>query len=288
MADKALLRLRRVTDLFETGRELVLADNDAEPVLVWISKLNTFERGDTQRDASAARARRVAGLTDDSDEIRAIVVQLRAKPRDQKVEFIVAPQVTQAFFAAQDDVRADPEWKANLELLERHDALEAGGSPPSDDERDAIAKIRADYEAAVEAALEVRKKDLVAELEGIPEEELDAKYLDVARQNLGSNAFFEEYNRSELYFALRDCDGRRRKNGAGYDHATCTHQRLLPSKAALSSLPEELLERFKQVLADMTMTPGEAGNSDAPASSSESSGQASSAEDSPPSTPTET
>jgi hypothetical protein len=287
MADKALLRLHRVTELFETGREMIISDRDAEPVLVWIAKLNTFQRGDAQRDASAVRARRVAGLSDDSDEMRAIKVRLATMTQDQKLEFILAPKESQAYLSGHEDVRADPEWKDRIQLMERSESLITGGNPPTDKETEALITIQQDYAAAVEAAAAERMKEFRHDFEGVKAAELDEQYLDVARSNLGSNAFFEEFQRCELFYALRDCEAKRKKGG-DYDHTSCTHQRLLPSKAAINDLPEDFIERIKNVISDNAITPGEAGNSDAPANSSESSGQQNSAEASPSSTQTET
>jgi hypothetical protein len=284
MPDKAMLRLHRITELFDNGRELVLSDRDTEPVLVWVAKLNTFQRGDAQRDAAAVRARRMAGLSDTSDEMRAIAVRLATMSRDQKVEFILGPKESQAYLSAHDDVRADPEWKDRILLLERQETIAADGNEPSTAEVEAIAKVQQEYGEAVDAAAKERMKDFAAELDGVNGQELDDQYLDVARSNLGSNAFFEEFQRCELFYALRDCEAKRRKAG-GFDHSSCTHQRLLPSKAAISELPEDLIDRIKNVISDIALTPGEAGNSDAPASSSESSEQPNNAEDSSASTP---
>ncbi len=284
MPDKALLRLHRVTELFETGREMLISDRDTEPVLVWVAKLNTFQRGDAQRDAAAVRARRVAGLSDDSDEMRAITVRLATMTNEQKIEFILAPKESQAYLSAHDDVRADPDWKDRLQLLERSDSIAAGGNPPSPKEHEEILKIQQEYGEAVEAAAAQRMDDFRHEYDGVKAAELDEQYLDVARSNLGSNAFFEEFQRCELFYALRDCEAKRKKDG-GYDHTPCTHQRLLPSKAAINELPEDFIERVKNIINENAITPGEVGNSDAPANSSESSGPQNSAEDSAPSTP---
>ncbi len=288
MPDKAHLRLHRVTELFENGRVMVIADQAGQdPVLVWIAKLNTFQRGDAQRDASAVRARRVAGLTDDSDEMRAIKVRLATMTRDQKVEFILSPKESQAYLSAHDDIRADPEWKDRIQLMERAESIAADGNPPTSTEAEELARIQQEYADAVEAAAAQRMEDAKHEYEGVKGEELDSEYLDVARANLGSNAFFEEFQRCEIFYALRDCEAKRKKDGT-YDHTSCTHQRLLPSKAAINDLPEDFIDRVKNIMADTAMTPVEAGNSDAPANSSESSGPQSNAEDSTPSTPTAT
>lgn len=288
MADKALLRLRRVTDLFSNGRELVLAaDADDGPVLIWLEKLNTFQRGECHRDAEAAQARRIAGLSDDSDEMRAAAAQLAHATPSEMVEFILAPQAGTFYLRAQDDVRAEEGWKEKLTLLERDAALETGGSPATKEEREAITGIQLDYIAAIEAAQKVRYDDAAKDLEQVPEEELRAKYYEVARNNMAEHAYWNEFRRTELYLSVRDCTATRLTQD-GYDHAACTHLRLLPTKAAVNDIPQELLDRIRNGLSEVNMTPAEAGNSAAPQTSSESAEPQSNAEDSTPSTPTET
>lgn len=284
MPDRAVERLHRVTDLFSSGRELVLGQADGEPILVWIAKLNTFQRADAQRDAGAARARRIAGLIEDSDEMQALRVQLAGKTREEKIEFILQPKDNQAFLLANDDIRAEPDWRERIEMLERAETLDSDGNPPTDNERDALAAARREFFDAVSAAHKKRMDDFREDYRGVDEADLDTEYLETARSNLGSNAFFEEYRRSEIYYAARDCTAKSLPNGR-WDHTACTHLRLLPNKAAVNDLPEELIERIRTAIEALTMAPSDAGNSDAPESSSASSEPPSNAEDSQPSTP---
>jgi hypothetical protein len=284
MTDRATTRLRRVTDLFVTGQALVLQDDpDTDPVLVWVNKPNAFQRAECQKDGAAAQARRVAALHEDSDEVQAALSRLETLDRDQIIEYVVSQQANALFLAAVDDVRADEKWADRLPLIDRSASLAEEGSPATPDEQAAIDQANVDYYAAVQEAQTIRLDDAKAEWADTPEEDLRKEWLETFRRRLGMGAFMEEYDKTELYYAARDCVGVRA--GSDYTHTACTHQRLLPGRAAVNDLPEDLANRIRQVLTDLSMTPQDAGNSAAPVTSSAPSEQPSSAADSEASTP---
>jgi len=287
MPDKAALRLRRVTDLFTSGRELVIGEDDqGEPVLIWLAKLNTFQRGECHRDGEAAQARRVAALGEDSDEIRAANTQFEVASDEEIFDFILANQGGSFYLKAQDDVRAEEGWREKITLLERDASLEEGGSPATDEEREAITKVQLEYLDAIEAARQRRWDDAKKDLADLDRDELHRRYLDTARSNMAEAAFWQEFRRTELYLSVRDCTATRSSDG--YDHSSCTHARLLVSRAGVNDIPQELLDRIRQGLSDLNATPTEAGNSAAPQTSSGSVEQPSSAEGSAPSSQPET
>lgn len=286
MPDKLHARFHRVTDLFVTGRELILQDGP-EPVLLWINKLNSFQRGDAQRDGAAVQARRMAALDDDSDEIAAALTRLHSLEGHEVIAFLVNQHDDEDFLLAIDDVRADESWNDRLAIIDRATALEAEGSPPDEAEREAVLKVNQEYLAAVDEHRLRRVEDRKDAFADVPIEELRKQWLDAFRRRLGMSVFMQEYEKTQVFFATRDCEAKDRGNGT-FDHTACTHARLLPSRAAVAEMPEELFDRIRNVLTDMTIPPATAGNSAAPRTSSAPSEPPSSAEDSPPSTPTET
>jgi len=292
MPDKAALRLRRVTDLFTSGRELLLsgADDDGQPILVWLAKLNTFQRGECHRDGEAAQARRVAALGEDSDEIRAAITQFEVAPDEEIFDFLLISQGGAFYIKAQEDVRAEEGWRDKIALLERDAALEEGGSPASTEEREAITKVQVEYLEAIEAARQTRYDDAKKDLADLDRDELRRRYLDTVRANMAENVYWAEYRRTEVYLSVRDCSATTStaSGESGYDHSACTHLKLLASRAGVNDIPQELLDRIRQGLGDLNATPTEAGNSAAPQTSSGSVEQQSNAEDSAASSPTET
>ena len=99
-------------------------------------------------------------------------------------------------------------------------------------------------------------------------------------------AFSTEYTVTEIFYALRDCQAT--ESGNGWNHERCTHARLCQSREEVHDLPDELVSMVNRALADMAMSAEDAGNSDAPTTSSESSGPQKQQEDSTPSTDNQT
>ena len=97
----------------------------------------------------------------------------------------------------------------------------------------------------------------------------------------------EERRVTELYYAIRVCEASR--DGMAYDHTRCDHrQRALDSRDQVRSLPEQVLVKVIEALDQLNVPQREAGNSDAPVSSSASSEQPNVPEASTPSTQEET
>ena len=87
----------------------------------------------------------------------------------------------------------------------------------------------------------------------------------------------EERRITEIFIAARQCDAKR--DGEGWSHKSCDHtQPLLQQRAQVKKLPPVVVQRLVDTLDAMTASQREAGNSDAPASSSESSEPSSASE----------
>lgn len=288
VADKSPLeRLHRVTELFVSGKEIVLSqDGPSGPILVWVNKLNAFQRSDAQRDGGAGQSRRIAALGDDSEDIALLRKRLADYTEERLVDSILGPRQSEFYLAGRDDVHADPAWTDRLVLIERGTELAEDGSHETEEETTALAAIQGAYMSAVTEASAARREQAREEFAGKSREELETNYLDAYRRMLGFEAFQDEYSRTEVWYALRDCSAKAGPNG--WDHTKCTHQRLLPNRGAVIDLPDDLIEQVTTMLNDLNMPPATAGNSDAPQTSSGSSEQPSTAGDSTASTPTET
>ena len=283
MAEIGPNRLHRVTELFVTGRELLLGQGPDGPVLVWVNKLNAFQRNDAQRDGAAGQSRRALGLGEDSENIKLLRARIPTYTSESLIGAVLAPRASEFYLAGRDDVHADEAWTERLVLIERGDALAADGSHQTQEEAAQLAELNLAYLGAVEEASEVRRADAAKDLEGEERGALEALYVEAYKRMLTFEAFQDEYNRTEIFYALRDCQGV--ATPEGHDHTRCTHQRLLPSRAGVAELPEELLERVQNTINLLNMPPASAGNSVAPPTSSGSSEPPNSAGDSPPSTP---
>lgn len=284
-----LSRIKRVTDLFEEGREVVLSDDLDDPVLVWVNKINPFEMEEARKDGSVGRARALMRLTDpDSPESLMFEQASQSRSDENLVEALVYSHQNEDYVRALDDIKADEDWKERLEILERADQqmLDAG-TAPDDDEQARLSELNQAYMVRIRELTDEYQQERKSDFSGMSTEELQEAYRKAYQDQAGSAGFLNEYRTTELYYALRDCQAK--PGDSGWDHSTCSHRtRLCDSRAEVRELPEGLIVKVREAITLLNMTPRDAGNSDAPASSSASSEQPSAPEASTPSTPTET
>jgi hypothetical protein len=272
--------IKRVTDLFVEGREVVIQDSETDPVLLWVNKLNSFEREEAQRDGQAARSRVILAVKESgSPEWLQHEAQLASLSDDDLRSQIVATQENDIFLAAHDSMRQDKEWA---------DRMEAMGRIPSDapaEELEAVTKLNAEYATELSNRMELRRESALAELRGLDTGSLREKYSESWLSTRSFTAFQREFAKTQLYFAVRDCNAR--KVSSAWDHSPCDgHQvRLLSSPTDVRSLPDGLLERLMTVAREVQIATNDARFSDALPSSSGSSAQPSEPEASTPSIP---
>lgn len=286
-----LTRIKRVTDLFEEGREVVLDDSDMDdPVLVWVNKINPFEQEECRKDGSVGRARAMLRLQDpESAEAILFNDALQGRNKENLAQALAYTHQNEDYVGALDDIKADEAWKDKLELLERGDEqLRDAGAALDDEEQSRLAALNQEYMAAINDLVEKRQEDRKAEYLAMTEDEVREAYMESYQAQAGSNGFLNEYRTTEMYYALRDCSATPDEK-LGWDHSKCSHRvRLCDSRAEIRELPEGLITKVREAITLLNMNPRDAGNSDAPASSSASSERASVQEESTPSTPTET
>lgn len=287
-------RLRRVTDLFIEGTELYLGmDSGGAPVLIWSNKLNSFEVEEAQRDGQAARGLRMAELSgDESDELRAIKATIKGWSDQKLAEQLVEMQAEDIYLQVINDLEADPEWRERLQLVRRGSALlDDRGVPADDDRRAELDKAQQAYLEALSKGQQEEQRKRLGDVAGNSRSDNESDYIDSWRQRMSVDAFVKERRMTEIWFSLRDCHGTvkaRQEDGTlQFDHENCDHaKRLLENREDVRTLPEGVIQRAVDALDGITVPAREAGNSDAPASSSASSERPSAeVEDSTPSIP---
>lgn len=277
-------KLRRVTDLFDRGAVVVLGEAGDGPVLVWVSKLNAFERGEAQRDGAAGRARRMLVLGEDHEQTRLVRVSAAARTNEELAGQLAEAGFDELYVAAMDDVRADPAWAQRLVVLDRSESLlDDAGADDADEARAEVAKLNREFFDRVDELAGKAREESLRELAGLDHAELVDRFVGVWRDRMGGDDFGREFSTTELFYSLRDCVATAVEHG--WDHAGCTHPRLLGSRAQVRDLPEDLVVVVREAMSGMLMSPRDAGNSAAPATSSGSSGQLNVEAASTPSTP---
>lgn len=285
-----LSKVQRVTALFEEGREVVLQEDGPDgPVLVWVSKLNPFEQEEARKDGSTGRAMAVMRLDDPSSPEMAVFGQaLEGREAPAIVDALVYAKQNEDYVQALDDLKAMEDWQDKLLVLERGDELlDDAGAEVSDEQRSELAELNQQYMRKVDELTKGHQDARREVFEGMDDEGLRAAYREEFRRTTGSQGFLSEYKISELYYALRDCSATTKYENGRWDHGGCgSHlEKLLSGRADVRTLPEGLLVVVRDAMQALAMTPQDAGNSDAPASSSASSERLDAVEESSPSIP---
>lgn len=277
-----LEEFKRVTDLFVEGEEIVL--DESKPTLVWVNKLNSFEREEAQRDGQAARARVITALRDlESNEYAIFEANLGSMNDDSIREAMVNAKSNDHFIAAVESMRSDPEWKDRLEGRTRVT------DDMSDEEKAAVDKLNADYADELSRRVEGRRTGYLMELQNTMQSaQLKEAYREQWLQDRSFSAYQREYIKTQLYFSVRVCKAI--KAGDQWDHSGCDshRKRALDDRTEVPLLPDKLLSLLSEASNRVQVGGRDARFSGALASSSGSSAQPSEPEASTVSTPVET
>lgn len=277
-------KYKRTTDLYVQGRELELRDGN----VVFVQALNPLERQEALGDAVAARARIILALEEiDSDEMRKVRGAFFQDGRAASIDAMLSNQTGEMLARISSQVRDQPEWREKMKIVDRNAELKA--RDPEDVERQALQKIESEWFAEVNERFDVERDSRRVQYEAMGDEELIAELKELWAKNRGDTAAENEMKVSELWFALRCCDGTKNEDGV-WDHSACdNHQlRLYETKDEVARLPEPLMDEYLTAMSLLNLTVREAKNSARLQSSSGSSLQPDVAEESTPSTPEET
>lgn len=259
--DPSLMRLKRVSDLFVEGRELVLQDDPL--VMVWVHKLNSFEDEDARQDGLSFRSIRLLNIEktgDDHPAVAPLMLEFEAADHEGRAEMLANLYSQDDLVGAMDDVDSEERWQDRSEMLRRSDALE---TVTTDDEKQNLLDEMKEYFEAIQEELKKRTKTRQNEFRGYPEPELRDEFRKKAAEAVTLNDFIAERDITTIFYALRDCEA----TSMG-DHAGCSHKRLLEDREQVRDLPEGLLSKVKEALGSIEVNVREAGNSDAPQPSS--------------------
>jgi len=271
--------LQRIQRLFQRGEVLRLGDD----VVVWVGKLNAFEKDEALKDARHARALRMVAFDRDEDQQVQVQVVLNESTDRDLQESLLQRKAGELLVRADDEVRADEKWKERLEILDRAPVADDGRT--SEQEQKVLLDLVVEYEKAVSVLHQRFMRDELQDLKKQSRDELEKAYLVAWREMLGNTAFYEAKRQSELWYSLHECTVSFDEDGDPLMETLVVGERLCEGREEVNTLPDEVVVKALRVL-DGEMTPREAGNSDAPSASSGSSEQRSAAEESVPSTPT--
>lgn len=299
-----LAKLRRIQDLFVEGKIIVLIDKAGDKTPLWVAKPSGFEKDEASKDGRNARAKRALLYDRDPDEQATVDNKLTELTTAEVIEALVSSEGNTFYVKALDSIRADKAWQERIEALDRGDALLADQPQNSEDED---VRSRLDAERALMRELHVEYTDEIQrltdsyaqakrdELGELDIEKLHHAYRAAWREMAATQSFLEERRITELFFAVRDCEATEdvdvpEDDKGRWNHSQCNSHlaTLAEHRHQVHEFPDVLVAMARDALIDLQMTPQEAGNSDAPASSSASSEQHDEGEGSTASTPSGT
>lgn len=283
-------QMQRISALFVEGKECYLGDDDSgKPVVIWVNKLNSFEREDAQRDGIVARAARLVELGPDSPETQSVRVEMSFWDDDRLREAIVDAEDNEIYIEALNDLSVDPEFRELEEYVRSAPSVYADSSIADNDPRFKVLEEKSgEYSRRLtEARTRVRQDHLDA-LSSHERKQLEDKYLDQWRTARAFNEYAAGKRTTELFLALRVCQatlaGTSLIGEQSWDHSACDHtQRFCSERASIRKFPDPIMVKIGTIYNELQVDPRDAGNSDAPASSSDSSEPSSAPE--APSTP---
>lgn len=276
--------VRRVTDLFVEGKEVVLrGPEDPEgPVVLWVNKLNPFERQEAIRDGQAARSRLILALKEvGSDEQVIFDADLARMSRAAIQDALLGLRAQDFLLGAVRDLRADPEWRERLLIVDRGGQdLPEEGTP----EREYQDKVHQEYVEEVRSRATKARDEAESDLRALTDEQVAEKYRDEYLSLKGGEALEREFAKTQLYFAVRRCSATH-DNGR-WQHTDCDHtQRWLTDRSQVKSLPGGLIDLLNQAIRDLTLDHSDARFSAGQTTSSAPSRLPETVEESAPSTP---
>lgn len=285
-----VVALSTMQDLFREGDVASVEAPDGSMVTVWVNKLSSFEKDDADRFARAARARRVLAWDASEDEQAIFELETGSYSDADIVDALAKQQEGRFYFEALNEVRADEAWKERLEYLGHAEVLESGGPDASAEDQELLNKTSQEYLEAVNALQAQKVKEYGEDIAGDGRVKLMQEYRKAWRDAAGMSSFYDERRIAEIYFSARVCTAVNKGDGV-WDHKVgkCNHVvRLLSNRAEVRDLPDVVLGAIVDSIQRLSITPEQAGNSDAPTASSASPEPQNAVEDSTPSGPTET
>ena len=276
-------RLKRLTDLFADGRAVPLPDGS----YLWVQVLNAFERDECLSDAQVARARLVLALKAKGDERMKVEARLLEHGADALIDELASVKLDMRVTDIFGELQSDPEWKERLNIIMRNDPEQAA-RPQTPEEEALVEKINDEVMAEFRKRQDDERDYQRRHFSRMSRDELIDSYVDAWLDRRGSELATAEYALTEMWFATRFCDATGELDAL--DHSACEghRDRVFETKADARSAPDRLQAAIQEALRALAMEGTDPKDSGSATSSSDSSHQPSAAEESTPSTSTET
>lgn len=264
-----MVKRRRLSDLYVTGKPASIGADTGEPVEVWLQKLNELDRNTAIRRASAAQARYQIDVDDEqSDTFNAALAEVHDLDRDQAITMAIAEDVSRVRARVEAERAMDEEtWGKNGYLQglvdawignEDSEGLAATFQEQPEDPEAVRVKGELDrFEQEVYGLVSAQVDALRRDLQETPEDRLYRLAAKALLKGRSDQAFLAEYTRQTLYLGVREPD----------DHG----RRYFSTLAEYDDLPDKVRLELTAKYNDMTVEPAEGKGSRATPGSSASS-----------------
>lgn len=281
------MSLKRLTDLFEEGMVLQVVANDGSVIPFWIAKPNPFDEEEAVHEARTSRARLMLAIKEvGTPEYQLFQASLGEMSEPDMVEYLVGNKTLELTAKAIREVQSDTDWSEKIRLVEQS-SEQLKDSPDDDPEVIAIKKVSEDASDEIDRRTQALIDELRSELRDLPRERLIERTLEDYAERRGLQRFTDVKVVQQVWMCLRQCMGT--QTGGKWDHSECDHStRWLERAEDVKRMPPAFFRQVKAAYDSITIDADTARFSEGPASSSASSGPASTQEDSKASGPVET
>lgn len=244
---------RRLSDLYIVGQEVVFDDGTDDPIVVWLQKLTPSESqvaADTARPAKSVVAS-IKRLPDDDpakapywDELdKATMLS-----KNDKMRYLVAPKIEEYRISTEARIADEEEWSkddylSGLQIAWGNELRDKWVEDSDDAEANRVYKELNRYITKVEEEVEAEEKELIYEIQDLPEAEIDRRVVNRLIEEHSNKKLIDEFRMQQVYYATREID----------DHS----KRYFNSRDELDMLSSSVINKLLLSYAFMSVDPME-------------------------------
>lgn len=207
-----MAKRRRLSDLYVTGKEVVINDDsETDPIVIYLQKLNPLENEGALRKAGASRARVMAWSKNQESEeylsVRSEVLDIDSV--DTLIEYLIQEDLANRYASAEAELAAQDEWKTDDYYQGLQDAwngglAEAWAADPEDPESKRVYDELTRFNDIVTKSVEGEAEGLRKDWRNIHEDDLRDEVTKKFVKMRADMEWLREFRKQELYFATRE------------------------------------------------------------------------------------
>lgn len=213
-----MVKRRRLTDLYVTGKEVTVNDDSGEdPIVVYLQKLNPMDNEQALRKAGAARSRILSwGKNPDSDEFLSVESEVwDIKERDTLIEYLIQEDLSNKYASTEAELAAEDEWSKDNYFQGLRDAWEGGlaeewAADPEDADAKRVQSELKRFDDRVSERVEQEAEHLRSQWRDIPEHELRSEVTGKFVKMRADMEWLREFRKCELWLSTREAENHKK------------------------------------------------------------------------------